>query len=569
MLTCSWQNKYVSRGEETMTPNTSIIARLLHVNGMHIEKVEVQNDYRGKDGTPWIYGKVVVHARPFERLRGICPFCGKHCPGYDTKSREESTWRGPNLNGMLVEVKYQPKRIECSEHGVVTERIPWQDGTSRFLPDFNNEVAFLALTCPKTVVTEFMTINWRTVGNCIQAAHNRLEPDPTQRLHGLRRFCVDETSYEKGHSYITVIYDMDRNRVVWLRKGFGVEVFSEFCELLSEKDRQSIEVVAGDGAKWIDTCVRKYFPNARRCIDFFHVISWVNDALDQTRRSLARKAQREYERTKERIDREIQDRKRAERAAREGYINAQRELRVLKTRRGRPSKRRLELEAQIEAYEEEFLGTKPLSGERGQRGKYTGEQLSMLDALEQNAAQIKGVKYTLTMNYEDILEQNQSRIDLIAASYPDLYQAYQLKERLRIILHLKDPYLAEEELRKWVNDARNSGLQYFVSLSDKIERHIANILRSIECHANSAKSEATNTTIKALIKTARGFRNLDNMFALIMLRCSDIVIPLNNRYRPDAKLQAKKRELANRRKTDRENAKRETHGFRYSPTLGT
>jgi transposase len=192
----------------------------------------------------------------------------------------------------------------------------------------------------------------------------------------------------------------------------------------------------------------------------------------------------------------------------------------------------------------------------------------MLDALEQNASQIKGVKYALTMNYEDIQEQNQSRIDLIAASYPDLYRAYQLKEQLRIILHLKDPYLAEEELRKWINDARNSELQYFIPLADKIERHIANILRSIECHANSAKSKATNTTIKALIKMARGFRNLNNMFALIILRCSDIVIPLNNRYRPDAELQARKRELANQRKADRKNAKREAHGFRYSPTQG-
>lgn len=359
---------------------------------------------------------------------------------------------------------------------------------------------------------------------------------------------------------------MDRNRVVWLQKGFGVEVFCQFCELLSEEERQAIEVVAGDGAKWIDTCVRKYFPNARRCIDFFHVISWVNDALDQTRRSLARKAQHEYERTRDRIDREILDKKRAEQTAREGYINAKRELHFLKARRGRPSRRRLELEAQIEAYEEEFTGAEQLSGERGRRGKYTGEQLSMLDALEQNAAQIKGVKYTLAMNYEDVQEQNQSRIELIAASYPDLYRAYQLKERLRIILHLKDPYLAEEELRKWVNDARNSELQYFVPLADKLERHVPNILRSIECHANSAKSEATNTTIKALIKTARGFRNLDNMFSLIMMRCSDIVIPLNNRYRPDAKLLATKRELANQRKADRANAKREAAGFIYSPT---
>ena len=64
-----------------MTPDTSIIAKLLHVNGMHKEKVEVQGDHRNKDGTFWVYEKVVVHARPYERLLGICPLCGKHCPG--------------------------------------------------------------------------------------------------------------------------------------------------------------------------------------------------------------------------------------------------------------------------------------------------------------------------------------------------------------------------------------------------------------------------------------------------------------------------------------------------------
>ena len=38
-----------------MTQDTSIIAKLLNVNGMHIEKVEVQDDYRKKDGEDWRY----------------------------------------------------------------------------------------------------------------------------------------------------------------------------------------------------------------------------------------------------------------------------------------------------------------------------------------------------------------------------------------------------------------------------------------------------------------------------------------------------------------------------------
>ena len=104
-----------------MTPDTSIMAKLLHVNGMQIEKVEVQSDQRS-DGEPWKYEKVFVYGGRSNGCRGSAQ------SGYDTKSNEESTWRVPNLNGMLVEVKYQPKRIECREHKVCLNRIGYNIG---------------------------------------------------------------------------------------------------------------------------------------------------------------------------------------------------------------------------------------------------------------------------------------------------------------------------------------------------------------------------------------------------------------------------------------------------------
>ena len=198
-----------------MTPSTSIIAKLLNVKYTHIDKVSMDVFTKQHDNQECEYEKIVVLVRPWESAQNLCPICREKCPGYDTKQEHASSWRGPNLNGVRVELQYQPKRIECPEHGVQTEWIPWQDGKTRSLPDFNNEVAWWALQASRTAVTVFMDVNWRTVGNCIAAAHDRIEPDPKQRLHGLRRICVDETSWVKGHKYITVVYDMDRNRVVW------------------------------------------------------------------------------------------------------------------------------------------------------------------------------------------------------------------------------------------------------------------------------------------------------------------------------------------------------------------
>ncbi|MDD6827489.1 MAG: transposase [Oscillospiraceae bacterium] len=78
---------------------------------------------------------------------------------------------------------------------------------------------------------------------------------------------------------------------------------------------------------------------------------------------------------------------------------------------------------------------------------------------------------------------------------------------------------------------------------------------SIQYQANSAKSESTNTTIKYLIKLARGFRRLENMFTLIYLKCSDIIIPLCNRPQPTKEYIREQRERALERKRDREAAK--------------
>lgn len=176
--------------------------KALNIKGMHIDQVEYIA------GESIMYGEndrrdhIEGHARPYKRIQRRCPVCGKKCSLYDHKTSEKVTWRADALNGVPVFIYSRPVRIECPEHGVLTEHIPWTDGHSHFTKGFNDEAAFLALTSPKTVVSQFMGINWRTIGNCIKAAHDRIEPDVSECLHGLKRICVDETSYHKGHKIL-------------------------------------------------------------------------------------------------------------------------------------------------------------------------------------------------------------------------------------------------------------------------------------------------------------------------------------------------------------------------------
>ena len=63
-----------------------------------------------------------------------------------------------------------------------------------------------------------------------------------------------------------------------------VPVFGLFFQTLTPEQRASIRVVAGDGARWIDSCVHEWCPNAERAPDGFHIVSWTSGAPDNPRK---------------------------------------------------------------------------------------------------------------------------------------------------------------------------------------------------------------------------------------------------------------------------------------------
>ena len=378
-----------------------------------------------------------------------------------------------------------------------------------------------------------------------------------------------------------------------MHENHGLEVFEKFCRLLSEEERDRIEVVAGDGAKWIDTCTKKYFKNASRALDPFHLVSWCIEALDKTRNSARNRAARELNDMKAEIERIEKEQKEFKEDLQKQIDECDKQLKK-HIKRGRPTKERLELEvlrselekkmAELdktdeavvkiskEEYEEALaeLEKMPKTGRRSKKKtqlltkvklyeeSQNNQQISVSEVhkkilvdMEQRLSEIKGTKYVFGMNPENINEQMHDRLSLLQVSYPEVYLGYEMKEQLRTIVHMKNVTVAESSLNEWITKAANSDLPHFAKLCEKIERHKENILNTVRLQANSSKSEATNTTIKTLIKMGRGFKNMGNLFSLIYLRCSDLVIPLNNRYQPSPQKQQELREIANQRRKER------------------
>ena len=178
------------------------------------------------------------------------------------------------------------KRVSCKDHGIISEDVPFAYHRSCFTKEFERQAACLALHLSKSDVADIMRINWRTVGDIIRKEKERLEPDSHVRCKDLEMIGIDETSYKKGHKYLTVIVNHDTNEVVWCHEGYGKEVLKIFFDSLSIEELSNIKLVSADGARWIKETLDMYLDDYTFCIDRYHVTSWCIAALDELRKEL-------------------------------------------------------------------------------------------------------------------------------------------------------------------------------------------------------------------------------------------------------------------------------------------
>ena len=449
-----------------MISTSNFIKTILSYQDIAIEKVDIGPDRQGDIS-------LFIYVRQYKRASHICPLCGKKCPGYDT-SAEERLWRENDLNGFKVYLVAKTNRIKCPEHGVITERVEWAYHNSGFTKSFDKVSALLGMNINKSFAADFQRCRWESIGMSISRVRKEIEPNPKARYENLVNIGVDETSFTKGHNYITTVVNLTSGEVVWAGVGHDEATLSKFFEELTEEQRAKIKYIAGDGARWIDACREKYIPQAVRCIDLFHVVQWAVQALDNVRAERWRDARKLLSE----LNREFSDAK--------------------------------------------------------NKNKTVDEKLKeKLEEAKGDVKIIKSAKYALGKNPENPTKNQEEKLDCIADTDAKLYKAYCLKEMLRLVLKLTNPKEAKEMLYKFFWKATHSRIEEMKQLGYKIKRHFQGILNTIESGFNSAMVEGINNRIKFMFRKANGFRNMKNMIDMVMLSCSNLRMTLTNRMKDE------------------------------------
>ena len=435
---------------------SSLAKMLVGVNNIVVENL----DFSADDN------EIVISARPYKRDQCRCGICGRKAPRYDWGNGLRK-WRAMDIgNSVKVYVESKAIRVNCPEHGVVVQQFPWARHKSRFTKNFEETAVWMSLHMSRKTVSEYLRVSWDTVGPIISRVEKELSKN-TSPFDNLVNIGIDETSYKKGHKYITIVVNHDTNTVVWVHKGFGKEVLEKFFKGLTEEQKSSIKLVSGDGARWIESTVHHFCPKAIFGIDPFHVVSWCTEVLDAVRKEEWNNARNELKKAS--------DKSKA------------------KGKRGRPKggkKEKTRLELQVEA--------------------------------------VRSAKYPILMNPENLSESYQAKLKQILLRNRRLATAYRLKEDLRLIFKMNISEVPAA-LEKWRRRAWSCRIPQFVELQRKIKRHKNAIISTIRHGISNARIEATNNKIKLSVRMAYGFRNIENLISMIMLRCGGLPISLPGR----------------------------------------
>lgn len=260
--------------------NASLWRGLLGVEQTVVEDVDFDEDEQ----------VVVVSVRPARGALRRCGRCEARAPWFD-RGEGRRWWRALDLGTVRAVLEADAPRVRCRVHGVVVAYVPWARHGAGHTRLFDDQVAWLAVVCSKTAVTELMRIAWRSVGAIVARVCADVDA-VTDRLAGLRRIGIDEVSYRKGQKYLTVVVDHDSGHLVWAEPGRDAATVGRFFDALGTDRAKKLTHVSADGATWITGVVAARAPQAVICADPFHVVSWATKCLDEVRRETWNTARR-------------------------------------------------------------------------------------------------------------------------------------------------------------------------------------------------------------------------------------------------------------------------------------
>ena len=173
-----------------------------------------------------------------------CPACDQaDCAVHDTK---EKSWRHLNFFQHETYMTARVPRIKCSNCGVRLINVPWARAGSEFTLLFEAYIMILAPSMPvkriAELVSEHDTRLWRLIQHHVDEAREEADYSDVKKVG------VDETSSKRGHNYVSLFVDLEKQKTIFATEGKDSATVELFKDDLSKHhgDPEAIADVSCD-----------------------------------------------------------------------------------------------------------------------------------------------------------------------------------------------------------------------------------------------------------------------------------------------------------------------------------
>jgi transposase len=175
-------------------------------------------------------------------------------------------------------------RLRLPDGKVALVEPDWVGRLSGFTLLFEALVLALAREMPFAAVARLVGESWHRV-HAIRTRYVELALAELD-LSEVRALAIDETSYRRGHHYLTAAADAVKRRVVFVAEGRDAQTLGALATHLRAHNAsaEQIDAVSIDmSPAFIKGCA-EHLPRARITFDKFHVVAHASTAVDATRR---------------------------------------------------------------------------------------------------------------------------------------------------------------------------------------------------------------------------------------------------------------------------------------------
>ena len=234
---------------------------------------------------------IEVRIEPRANSRPICSGCGRAGPGYDRLP--ERRFEFVPLWQIAVFFVYSMRRVDCPRCGVTVEQVPWAEGKCTMTTTFRWFLARWAKRLSWQEVAGIFRVSWEDVFRSVK--HAVSWGLAHRDLSGIEAIGVDEIQWQRGHHYLTLVYQIEdgMKRLLWVAEERTEQSLRSFFPRLSEEVRLSLRFVCSDMWQAYLNVIAEQLPSAVHVLDRFHLMKKMGEAIDQVRRSETRKLEQD------------------------------------------------------------------------------------------------------------------------------------------------------------------------------------------------------------------------------------------------------------------------------------